>query len=88
MEQQEFTALQVIILVRTHQGGTQEVKEFFDSPSFQYQFQDGLGRLVKEQLSVGRVEFNEVIVSFDAPAEHAKKVRKKSSVVGRLLGRE
>ena len=88
MEPQEFTALQVIVLVRTHKGGEQEVKKFFNSASFQYHFQDDLAQLVKEQLSEGKVEFNEVIVSFDTVAEKAKKVRKKTSFMGRLLGKE
>ena len=86
MEQQEFTALQVMVLVRTHQGGGQDVRTFFDSPQFQYQFQDAMGRLTKQQLVEGEVEFNEVIISFDAPAEKAKKVQKKSSFIGRIFG--
>ena len=86
MNPQEFTALQVMVLVRTHQGGGQDIKEFFDSIPFQYQFQDALGKLIKEQLGEARVEFNEVIISFDAPAQKAKKVEKKSSFMGRLFG--
>lgn len=86
MNPQEFTALQVMVLVRTHQGGGPEVREFFDSTPFQYQFQDALGKLIKEQLGEARVEFNEVIISFDAPAQKAEKIQKKSSFMGRLFG--
>ena len=88
MDEQEFTALQVTVLVRTQKGGTSQVKEFFDSVPFQYQMQDALGSLMKDQLRKGEVDFNEVIISLDAPAERAKKVRTKSSLMGRLLGKE
>lgn len=87
MEQQEFTALQVVVVVRTHTGGGQAVREFFDSAPFQYQFQDSLGQLVKGQLKSGEVDFNEVIISFDAPAARAKSVQKKSSALKRLFGK-
>ena len=86
MEPQEFSALQVMVVIRTHQGGGAEVREFFDSTPFQYQFQDALGKLMKKQLEEARVEFNEVIISFDAPAQKAKKVQKKASFMGRLFG--
>ena len=86
MEPQEFTALQVMVVVRTHQGGGPEVREFFDSTPFQYQFQDALGKLIKGQLEEARVEFNEVIISFDAPAQKAEKIQRKSSFMGRLFG--
>ena len=86
MEQQEFTALQVTVLVRTQQGAGQQVKEFFDSVQFQYDMQDTLGRLMKEQLKSGEVDFDEVIISLDNPAERAKGVRTKSSLMRRLLG--
>ena len=88
MDEQEFTALQVTVLVRTQKGGTSQVKEFFDSVPFQYQMQEALGSLMKDQLRKGEVDFNEVIISLDAPAERAKKVRTKSSLMGRLLGKE
>jgi len=88
MEKQEFTALQVTVLVRTRQGGGQPVQEFFDSVPFQYQLQDALGNLLKEQLQSGDVDFNEVIISLDAPSEKAKSVKKKSSFMGRLFGSE
>jgi len=88
MEQQEFTALQVTVLVRTEKGGGLRVKEFFDSVSFQYQMQDALGTLMKDQLRKGEVDFQEVIISIDNPAERAKRVRTKSSLMNRLLGKE
>ncbi len=88
MDQHEFTALQVTILVRTQKGSGPQVKAFFDSAPFQYQAQDALGSLVKDQLKKGEVDFEEVIISLDAPAEKAKKVRTKSSIMGRLLGRD
>jgi len=86
MEQHEFTALQVTVLVRTQQGAGQQVKEFFDSVKFQYDMQDTLGKLMKEQLKSGEVDFHEVIISLDNPAERAKGVRTKSSIMRRLLG--
>lgn len=86
MEKQEFTALQVTVLVRTRQGGGQSVKEFFNSVPFQYQLQDALGNLLKEQMQSGDVDYNEVIISLDAPAEKAKSVKKKSSFMSRLFG--
>ncbi len=87
MDQHEFTALQVTVLVRTPTGDGPQVKEFFDSTPFQYQMQDALGSLVKDQLKKGEVKFEEVIITMDAPAEKAKKVRTKSSLMGRLLGK-
>ena len=86
MDQYEFTALQVVVLVRTQQGGGQAIKEFFNSIPFQYQFQDALGKLMKERLREAEIDFNEVIISFDAPAEKAKNVQKKTSLMGRLFG--
>jgi hypothetical protein len=88
MDQPEFTALQVVILVRTRPGGSKAVKEFFDSVSFQYQLQDALGNLLKAQLKEAEADYEEVIISLDAPAEKAKKVEKKSSLLGRWFGRE
>jgi len=88
MEKPEFTAIQVTVLVRTHKGGSPKVKTFIDSVPFQYQLQDALGSLVKEQLRAGEVDFEEVIISLDTPAEKAKRVRSKSSFMNRLLGRE
>ena len=86
MEPQEFIALQITVLVRTDRGQGQRVKSFFDSDNFQYTFQDALGTLVKERLQAGEVDFGEVIVSFDAPALEAKKVKNKPSLLGRLFG--
>jgi hypothetical protein len=86
MNQQEFTALRVMVLVRTQKGGGPEVQAFFDSVPFQYQLQDAMGNLVKESLKAAELEFEEVIISMDAPAEKAKKVQKKSSLLGRLFG--
>ena len=88
MEEQEFTALQVTVLVRTQKGQSSQIKEFFDSVPFQYQMQDALGSFMKDQLKKGEVDFDEVIISLDAPAEKAKKVRTKSSLMRRLLGKE
>ncbi len=88
MEQQEFTALQVTVLVRTEKGGSPRVREFFDSMPFQYQMQDALGSLMKDQLKKGEVDFAEVIISLDNPAERAKRVRTKSSLMNRLLGKD
>ena len=88
MEQHEFTALQVTVLVRSQKGDGRQVKEFFDSVPFQYQIQDALARLMKDRLRQGEVDFQEVIISLDAPAAKAKKVRPKSSLMGRLWGKE
>ena len=84
--QHEFTAYQVTILVKTPLGGGDKAKEFFDSVPFQYTMQDTLGSLLKEQLSASEVDFEEVIITMDAPAAQAKKVEKKSSLLGRLFG--
>ena len=86
MNKQEFSALQVMVLVRTQPDGGQAVREYLDSVSFQYELQDTLGNLMKEKLSLADVDFNEVIISLDAPAQKARKIRKKSSFVGRLFG--
>ena len=71
MNQPEFTALQVTVLVRTQKGGQVAVKEFFDSVPFQYQLQGSLAMMTKAQLSAGDVDFEEVIISLDAPAAKA-----------------
>lgn len=84
----EFTAYQVTILVRTQLGGSNSVKAFFDSVPFQYRMQDTLGSSLKEQLKEADVDFEEVIITMDAPAAKAKKVEKKSSLMGRLFGGE
>jgi hypothetical protein len=86
MEQPEFTALQVVVLVRTRPGGSRPIKTLFDGVSFQYQLQDALGNLLKAQLKEAEVDYEEVIISLDAPAEKAKKVEKKSSFMGRWFG--
>lgn len=88
MDEQEFTALQVTVLVRTNKGSGHQVKDFFNSPPFQYQMQDALGSLMKDQLRKGEVDFQEVIIAMDNPAGKAKKVRTKSSLMDRLLGKE
>ena len=41
---------------------------------------------MKERLREAEIDFNEVIISFDAPAEKAKNVQKKTSLMGRLFG--
>lgn len=87
MEPHEFTALQVTVLVRTERGAGPRVKAFFDTVPFQYQIQDALSSLVKDQLKKGEVDFDEVIISLDAPAAKAKRVRTKSSLMERLLGK-
>ncbi|MCB9101481.1 MAG: hypothetical protein H6632_18225 [Anaerolineales bacterium] len=86
--QHEFMAYQITILVRTHLGGSESVKAFFDSVPFQYKMQDTLGSSLKEQLKAADVEFEEVIITMDAPAAKAKKVEKKNSLMGRLFGGE
>lgn len=88
MNQPEFTALQITILVRTHDGSAARVKEYFDSTPCQYQLQDTVARQFKMQLAEAEVDFDEVIVSIDNPAEQATRVRSKSSLMNRLLGRE
>ena len=88
MNQHEFTALQVTVLVRSQKGAGSQIKEFFDSVPFQYQIQNSLGNLVNEQLKAGEIDFEEVIISLDAPAEKARKVRQKSSLMNRLLGKD
>lgn len=88
MDQQEFTALQVVVLVRTEPGQSLDVKELFDSDLFQYRLQDALGDLIKADLRQANVNFNEVIISLDAPAAEAKQVQKKSSFMGRFFGKE
>jgi hypothetical protein len=45
-----------------------------------------LGDLIKQQLKEAKLNFNEVIISLDSPAEKAEKVQKKSSFVSRLFG--
>ncbi len=87
MNKHEFSALQITVLVKTEQGGGTQVKEFFDSVPFQYQLQDAVGNLLKDQLKKGEIDFNEVIITMDDPAQNAKKVRQKSSLMGRLLGK-
>ncbi len=84
---QEFTALQVTVLVRTEQGEGGPVKEFFNSTPFQYQMQDTLGTLIKDHLKKGEVTFDEVIISMDFPAEEAKTLDTKPSLMGRLFGK-
>jgi hypothetical protein len=73
-------------LVKTRPGSEQQVKTFFDSVPFQYQLQDTVGDLVKVQLKEAELDFDEVIISLDTPAEKAEKVQKKSSLIGRLFG--
>ena len=87
MNQPEFTALQVTVLVRTQKGGEVKVKEFFDSVPFQYQLQDSLATITEAQLTAADVDFEEVIISLDAPAAKAERIRQKSSLMGRLLGK-
>ncbi len=87
MNQPEFTALQVTVLVRTQEGGVPNVQDFFNDVSFQYQIQDNLGKLLKEQLKTAEVGFEEVIISLDNPAERAKRVRAKLSLMERLFGK-
>lgn len=84
--QQEFTALQVMVLVRTEQGARVSVQELLDSVPFQYKLQDALADLVKLQLKEAEVDFNEVIINLDTPAEKATKVNKKSSFMSRFFG--
>jgi hypothetical protein len=87
MNQPEFTAMQVTVLVRTSPGGGLQVKELFDSVPFQYQLQDALGTSMKERLRTAEVDFEEVIISLDTPAQKAKRVHQKASLMGRLFGR-
>lgn len=84
----EFTAYQVTILVKTQVGDSDPVKEFFDSVPFQYKLQDTLGSLLKEQLKEADINFEEVVITMDTPAAQAKKVEKKSSLMGRFFGGE
>lgn len=86
MDQHEFMALRVTVLVRTKPGNGQPVKSFFDSVPFQYQLQDRIGDLVKAALRQAELDFEEVMISLDAPAEKAEKIQKKSSLLGRLFG--
>jgi hypothetical protein len=86
MENHEFTAMQVTILVRTQPGGGQPVTEFFDSVNFQYQMQDMLGSHMKIALKEGGLDFEEVIVSLDNPAQKAERIRTKSGLIRRLFG--
>lgn len=88
MTPSEYTAIQVTVFVRTPQGGGPRVQEFFDSVPFQYQLQDTVATQLKAQLAGAEIDFEEVIVSIDNPAERAKKVRTKSSLMERLLGRD
>lgn len=87
MDQHEFTAVQTTVLVRTTTGNGQPVQEFFNSTGFQYALQDALGKLIKAQLKQAEIDFEEVIISLDNPAEKAKRVRSKSSVMERLFGK-
>jgi hypothetical protein len=77
-----------MVLVRTDQGKSLDVRELFDSDLFQYRLQDALGDLLKAELRQANVNFNEVIISLDAPAAKAKQVQKKSSFMGRFFGKE
>ena len=88
MNPQEFTALQVTVLVRSDRGQALDIKSHFNSIPFQYQMQDALGDLIKANLRTAELDFAEVIINLDAPAEKAKKVEqpKKSSLLGRLFG--
>ena len=86
MENHEFTAMQVTILVRTRPGGGGPVSEFFDSVPFQYQMQDMLGRHMKSILKEAGLDFEEVIVSLDQPAQKAERIRTKSGLLRRLFG--
>ena len=86
MDEPEFTALQVTVLVRTQPGTGQPVKEFLNTVPFQYQFQDKLAAEIKQQLNVQGIAFDEVIVSLDVPAERARRARSKSSLMHRLFG--
>ena len=86
MHEPEFTALQVTVLVRTQPGRGQSVKEFLNSVPFQYQLQDKLAAEIKQQLNLEGIEFDEVIVSLDVPAERARRARSKSSLMHRLFG--
>jgi hypothetical protein len=88
MNPQEFTALRVTVLVRSDKGRAVDIKNHFNSIPFQYQMQDALGDLIKANLKEAEVDFAEVIISLDAPAETAKKVEqpKKASLLGRLFG--
>lgn len=88
MNQPEFTALQVTVLVRTEPGKGQPVQTFFDAVPFQYQLQDVLGQKMKELLKAEGLEFEEVIISLDTPAHKAGHKRTKSSLMGRLFGGE
>ena len=74
--------------MRTEPGKGQHIKEFFDTVLFQYELQDILGEKVKQGLIAESLEFEEVIISLDAPAQKAKKTRSKSSLMGRLFGSE
>jgi hypothetical protein len=87
MDQSEFTALQVTILIRTRPGGAGEVRGFLDSVPFQYQFQDSLGDSIKQSLKSAGVPFEEAIITLDNPATKAEKVRSKSAIA-RLFGKK
>jgi hypothetical protein len=86
MHEPEFTALQVTVLIRTQPGTGEPVKEYLNTVSFQYQLQDKLAAEIKQQLNLEGVEFDEVIVSLDMPAERARRARSKSSLMHRLFG--
>ena len=73
MNPQEFTALRVTVLVRSDKGRALDIKKHFNSIPFQYQMQDALGDLIKANLKEAEMDFAEVIISLDAPAETAKK---------------
>ena len=89
MNPQEFTALRVTVLVRSDKGRVLDIKNHFNSIPFQYQMQDALGDLIKANLRETRVDFTEVIISLDTPAEIAKMVSSLKSLRcwGGCLGR-
>ena len=86
MHAPEFTALQVTVLIRTQPGRGEPVKEYLNTVPFQYQFQDKMAAEIKQQLNLEGIEFDEVIVSLDMPAERARRARSKSSLMHRLFG--
>ena len=86
MHEPEFTALQVTVLIRTQPGTGEPVKEYLNTVSFQYQLQDKLAAEIKQQLNLEGIDFEEVIVSLDVPAERARRARSKSSLMHRLFG--
>jgi hypothetical protein len=86
MDGPEFTALQVTVLIRTQPGTGEPVKEYLNTVPFQFQIQDKLAAEIKQQLNLEGIEFDEVIVSLDMPAERARRARSKSSLMHRLFG--